>query len=262
MLLPQRREMQRKDCLIKTSDLKEWLHRRLVQRDKLLLVLASFSSPCQIQDIKERAREAGFRIPKSWNPSNSLSRTKGLAIRTPQGWEITETGKQQLRNLGVTRISPATVQVATDLRLELKKIRNNDTRFFVEEAIKCYEAELYRSAVVMSWTAAVAVLHQQIHAKHLSAFNAEAKRVDPSWKEAKTTDDLGRMRESKFLECIAAISLIGKDVKKELQGCLDRRNSCSHPNSYRIAANTTAHHIETLILNVFQKFFLTRHGVE
>jgi hypothetical protein len=157
-----------------------------------------------------------------------------------------------LTNEGDTRISPAVVQVATDLRAELPKIVNTDTRLFVEEAIKCYEAELYRSAIVMSWLAAVDVLHKNVHQHHLAQFNAEAKRVDGRWRDAKTTDDLGRMSEADFLDRIAAISVIGKNVKKELKDCLDRRNGCGHPNSLKIGANTVAHHIEILLLNVFK----------
>jgi hypothetical protein len=62
------------------------------------------------------------------------------------------------------------------------------------------------------------------------------------------------MAEADFLDRIAAISVIGKNVKKELNDCLDRRNGCGHPNSLQIGANTVAHHIEILFLNVFQKF--------
>src|SRR6266404_2338411 len=210
--------------LLSLSDLKSWLHRDLSQRDKLLLLLASLDKSCQIKDIKELAKQAGLRVPAEWNPSASLGRSKGLAIRIPQGWEITEAGKQHLRNLGVTKISPAAVQVATDLRAELSKISNDDTRLFVEEAIKCYEAELYRSAIVMSWLAAVDVLHRFVHQKYLAEFNAEDKRVDSRWREAKTTDDLGRMVEADFLDRIAALSVVGKNVKKELKDCLDLRN--------------------------------------
>lgn len=240
--------------MLASSDLKTWLHRKLSQRDKLILILASFEEPCEIKDLKTRGEEAGFRIPKGWNPSASLGNSNGLAIRTPNGWEITDAGKQHLRNLGVTRISAAAVQVATDLRAELLKIKDNDTRAFVEEAIKCYEAELYRSAIVMSWLAAVDVLHNHVHAKHLTAFNAETKRVDAKWKSAKTTDDLGRMGEADFLDRIAALSVIGKNTKTELKNCLDRRNGCGHPNSLKIGANTVAHHIEILLLNVFKVF--------
>jgi hypothetical protein len=105
--------------LLSSSELKTWLHRELPRLDKLLLTLATFDEPCQIKDLQERAREAGFRLPTNWNPSATLSRSSGLAIRAPKGWEITGAGKQHLRNLGVTRISPSAVQVATDLRAEL-----------------------------------------------------------------------------------------------------------------------------------------------
>jgi hypothetical protein len=157
-------------------------------------------------------------------------------------------------NLGVTRISPAAVQVATDLRAELPRIVNDNTRLFVEEAIKCYEAELYRSAIVMSWLGAIDVLHNYVHQNHLAAFNAEARRIDGRWREARTTDDLGRMKDADFLDRIATISVVGNNVKKELKNCLDRRNGCGHPNSLRIGANTAAHHIEILLLNVFKVF--------
>ena len=242
--------------MLDKAELKTWLHRNLAQIDKLLLILSSFDEPCQVKDMRVRATESGFRMPKTWNPSAPLGRSKGLAIRTPLGWEITDAGKQHLRNLGVTKVGPAAVQVATDLRAELPNIVDPDTRAFVEEAIKCWEAELYRSAIVMSWLAAVDVLHNYVHANHLAAFNAEAKRIDSRWKDAKTTDDIGRMKEADFLDriAVAPVSIIGKNVKKELQDCLDRRKGCGHPNSLSIGANTVAHHIEILLLNVFKKF--------
>ena len=240
--------------MLSLPDLKTWLHSDLGHRDKLLLILASFDSPCQIKGIKERAKEAGFKVPTKWNLSSYLSKSKGLAIRTLEGWEISDRGKQHLRELGVTNISPAADRVATDLRAMIQYIKDEGTRSFVEEAIKCYEFGLYRSAIVMSWIGAVAVLYNHICADHLEAFNREAKRVDSRWKKAKTTDDLSRMGEADFLDRIAAISIIGKDVKRELTSCLGHRNGCSHPNSLEISTNAVASHIEVLLLNVFKKF--------
>jgi len=106
----------------------------------------------------------------------------------------------------------------------------------------------------MSWLAAVHVLHKYVVIKHLAAFNAEAKRVDNKWKEARTSDDLGRMKESDFLDRLVALSIIGANVKKELKNCLDRRNACGHPNSMKLGANTVAHQLEILLLNVFKVF--------
>ncbi|WKL56119.1 hypothetical protein Q1W73_10450 [Asticcacaulis sp. ZE23SCel15] len=240
--------------MLKIDDLKIWLQRDLRQLDKLLLILATFDSPCQLKDIVSAAADAGLRINSSWNPSATLMRSKGLAIRLPDGWEISETGKQHLRNLGVTTMSPAAMKVATDLRLHLVKIRNANTKVFVEEAIKCHEAELYRAAVVMSWLAAVDVLHQEVVTNHLTAFNAEAKRIDAKWKTAKTTDDLGRMGEDDFLNRLAAISVLGKNAKEELLKCLKLRNGAGHPNSLKVGQNMVASHLETLLLNVFEVF--------
>lgn len=255
MLYRHRKNIKRRRRLINISDLKTFLHQKNTKQvDKLLLILASMDKSCQIKEMKDRARVAGLRFPATFNLSESLRNSKGLAIRTPQGWEITDTGKQYLRDHGFTKISPGARQVATELRAHLSTIKDEDTRSFVEEAIKCYEAELYRSAIVMSWIGAVAVLHSHIHAKHMEAFNREAKRMDPKWNEAKTTDDLGKMKENDLLERIATLSLIGKDVKRELKRCLEFRNSCGHPNSLRISSNTAAHHIEILFLNVFKKF--------
>jgi len=201
-----------------------------------------------------RGREAGFRAPERWNVSAILASTKGSAIRTPTGWELAEAGKQHLKTLGVTKTNPAAVHVAADLRELVANVKDDDTRSFVEEAVQCYELEFYRSAVVMSWLAAVHVLKKEVHQAHLAAFNAEAKRIDPKWKAAKTTDDIGLMKEAKFLDRIAAISMIGKNVKDELQKCLKLRNGCGHPSSLKVGPSMVTNHIETLLLNVLQPF--------
>lgn len=240
--------------MLSENDLKDWLHRDLPAKDKLLLVLGTFGGPVGLSEVRDRSAKAGFKIPPKWNPSSILGRTKGLAINVPGGWELSNSGKQYLRNLGVGGVSPAAIQVATDLRLHLSKITDLETRTFVEEAVKCHEAELYRSAVVMSWLAAIAVLHREVLKNHLSSFNAEASSKDPKWKPAKTADDLGRMKEYDFLERICAISVIGKNPKEELQKALKLRNACGHPSSLKIGPNMVASHIETLLLNVFDVF--------
>jgi len=240
--------------LLDVLGLKDWLHRKLPARDKLLLILATFDQPMQLADIRGRSEEAGFKIPKKWNISDVLGKSGGLAIRVPTGWELTDTGKNYLRNLGVTSISPAAIQVAADLRQHLSKVQNVTTRAFVEEAIKCYEAKLYRSAVVMSWIAAIDVLYREVVATHLAAFNAEAKNFNAKWKSAVNEDGLARMGEADFLDRLVPIGVIGKNVKEELTKGLKLRNGCGHPNSLKIGQNTVASHLEILLLNVFEPF--------
>jgi hypothetical protein len=240
--------------LLSEQELKGWLHRDLKQLDKLLLILATFDGPAGLGSIKDRAASAGLKIGSRWNPSSTLGRSKGLAIKVPNGWELTESGKAYLRNLGVSSLSPAAVQVASDLRAHLAKIQNPTTHAFVEEAIKCHEAQLYRSAVVMSWLAAVYVLHRVVVEHHLNGFNTEARRFNDKWKDAVNEDGLGRMGEAHFLDRLSAIGVIGKNQKTELQKALDLRNGCGHPNSLKVGPNVAAAHLELLLLNVFERF--------
>lgn len=239
--------------MLKSNELKDWLHKDLSKLDKVLLVLATQDQPIAVAKINEISEAAGFRAMRKWNVSATLGSSKGRAIRTT-GWELTDAGKLHLRDLGVSTISPAAMQVAVDLRNYLSDITEEQTRVFVEEAIKCHEAELYRSAIVMSWLGAVDVLQKHVHKNHLAAFNAEAKRVNGKWKPANSQDDIGKMGEGDFLDRIEAVSIIGKNVKSQLKGCLDLRNGCGHPNSLKVSVNKSAAHIETLLLNVFQKF--------
>ena len=249
--------MQRRN-LLDSNELKTWLHKELGRLDKLLLILGSFDSAVQLSEIREKAASAGFRIPQKWNESQVLGASKGKAVRAPDGWEITDAGKLHLRNLGVSKVSPAAMQVAVDLRAYLKGISDVQTRDFVEEAIKCHEAALFRSAIVMSWLGAMDVLHKHVHGMHLAAFNAEMTRLTitakKKWKTAVTTDDLGKVPEGEFLDRIEALSIIGKNAKAQLKAALDLRNGCGHPNSLQVGVNKSAAHIETLLQNVFGKF--------
>lgn len=240
--------------MLALDDLKIWLHRRIGRLDKLLLILAALDRPTQVKAIQAAAADAGFREPQKWNVSQYLGASNGFAIRTREGWELTNAGKARLRNLGVAKISLGAMQVAVDLRTHLDRISDTQTKDFVDEAIRCHESELYRSAIVMSWLGAVDVLHRHVFEHHLAAFNAEASRVmGARWKAARSRDDLGKMGESDFLDRIEGLSIIGKNAKAQLRAALDLRNGCGHPNSLKVGVNKSAAHMETLLQNVFER---------
>ena len=113
---------------------------------------------------------------------------------------------------------------------------------------------MLRSAVVLSWVGAISLLYDHVVANNLSDFNTEAHRRNPKWKAAKNKDDLTRMKEHEFLQVLPAISVLGKSVKDELEGCLKFRNGCGHPNGLSIGESRVTGHIESLILNVYSKF--------
>ena len=242
--------------MIEEDHLKDLLHQQNIsQQDTLLLCLGvNVNSPKQVRDIKSLAHNAGLRKVKNWNVSMILKRTDGLAIRTNNGWELTSKGKKRVVTLAGSVINTPIQKIATELRVHLLKINNEQTLAFLDEAIKCYEIKLYRAAVVLTWIGAVSVLYDHVLNNKLNEFNTEAKRRNSKWKTAKNKDDLAQMKEYDFLQNIKAISVIGKSVKDELEICLKFRNGCGHPNSLKAGEARVSAHIETLILNIFSVF--------
>lgn len=228
----------------------------LSKKDRFLLCLAvEVDTPKQVKEIRAIAVRAGFRsAARDRNISSHLSRSKGLAVRAPEGWLLTSAGRDHVQELASGFVKTPKIRVATALHSHLALIQDPQVARFVEEAIGCFERDLYRAAVVLAWVGAVSILHDYVVNNKLQAFNTEARRRDKRWRDAKTRDDLARMKEGHFLDILEAISVLGHSRKLELKNCLDLRNGCGHPNSLRISENRAAAHIEVLMLNVFSCF--------
>lgn len=223
------------------------------RKEKILLILFSTEDNIKVNKIAEIAKSNGFLEIQNWNVSNILSTLKGMAVKLPNGWAITNKGKQYISGLGVVGAGPIQ-NTKPVLRKNLSQISNKHVKQFVEETICALESGLLRSAVVLSWNGAVSILYDEVVNNHISLFNTEARSRFQNWKKASTADDLARMSEYNFLQILESLSIIGKNVKNELEECLKLRNSCSHPSSLRIGEYKVSAHIETLILNVYSKF--------
>lgn len=232
------------------------LNPKLSRLDKILLVLFwDGESPKTLVKIKEIASENGLRESLKWNISDTLGKAKGKAASIKGNWVLTTIGRTHLVELKYLNEKVSHIKNdVKDLRTHFTKITSSHTKSFLEEAIACLEADQKRAAVVFSWIGAVAILYDEVVNNHLNEFNAEALKRDAKWKAAKNSDDLGKMKEFDFLNVLESISVIGKNVKQELQNCLQLRNGCGHPNSLTIGVRKVAAHIEILILNVFSKF--------
>lgn len=243
--------------MLTTDQLKLAVHRPGVTKTDcaLLCVAAAGGSGASIANVRKLALDVGVKGAKKTNFSAHLSSSEDKVFKTPAGWELTPEGRKYIAALAAKglAVSPAATE-AQALRSLLPKLKNADARPFLTEAIVCAEQSLFRAAVVLSWVGALALLHDEAVAKHLPAINTEAAKRDPKWKPAKNSDDLGRLKESVFIEIAASVGMFGKNVRQELEGCLKLRNGCGHPNSLKIGSNKVAAHLETLALNVFAVF--------
>lgn len=223
--------------------------------DRLLICLAVNADVAkEVSAIRNLAEASGLRVIRNWNVSQLLSGSKGMAVRTANGWELTTAGKLRVQTLVGPALQSPVAQVIPHLRALLPRIKNPQVASFIEEAVRCLELGLLRSGVVLSWVGAVAVLYDYVLANHLAAFNAEALKRNPKWKIATTVDDFSRLQEADFLILLESAQVIGKSVKQELEGCLKYRNGAGHPNQLKVGAARATAHVETLIQNVFSVY--------
>jgi hypothetical protein len=226
----------------------------LTRRDKLIAILFSDgNSPKETSDIKRIGINAGLREIEKWNISDTLGKSKGCVTKLKQGWILTKEGFAYAEQ-SIYENPSSTKSIAKGLRPLLPSIKNIESRTFIEEAIKCLEVDAFKAAIVFSWVGAISILYDYVVTNKLTEFNAEAKRRDAKWKNAVTRDDLALMKESDFLDILASLSILGKNVKEHLKTNLNDRNSCGHPSSVVMGKHNVESHIEFLINNVYKKY--------
>jgi hypothetical protein len=243
--------------VLTTEQLKQAVHRKGTTKTDaaLLCVAGNGGKGVSTASVKKLAKEAGVKGAARINFSAHLSSAEDKVFKTPLGWELTDVGRAHVASLAAVglSVSPA-AQEAQALRALLPKLKNQDARLFLTEAVVCAEQSLFRAAVVLSWVGAVAILYDHVVRSALPAFNSEAAKRHQKWKAASSADDLATMKEAHFLEILQAVNAVGKNVKQELDTCLQLRNGCGHPNSLKVGANKVAAHLETLALNVYAVF--------
>jgi hypothetical protein len=161
--------------LLSKNDLENPLNKQgISNQDRLLLCLAlTPMKPRMMSEIRTIGASAGWRGAAKTNLSRYLLRATSLAILVEDGWKLTDLGKVHVAGIAGSGSSPAATVFTQGLRKELVNLLKVDTRDFVEEAIRAAEYGLWRSAVILSWVGAVAVLHEHVVVNRLADFNHE-----------------------------------------------------------------------------------------
>ncbi len=239
--------------------LKELVHQDgLKASDKALIIIGTLSGPIKAEEIRSAARNAGLGFSFVTNLARALSATRGLAILTPEGWELLPKGREHLAKLGIDLGAKPTSHPLVELRRIIAPIAETDAGILAADALACLERGVRRPGVVCAWIGAVKILYDSVvqSKARLKAFNDDAVRRfgANNWKVAKNADDLARMSDANFLVVLESISMIGKNVKSDLEGCLKLRNACGHPTSLKLGEHRAAAHLDTLLNNVYTQF--------
>jgi hypothetical protein len=122
-----------------------------------------------------------------------------------------------------------------------------------QEAFKCIEQGLFRSAIVMAWASFVDFLGDKLGEDNFNKLNKKK-----NWSISNTEDLREKASDSLIIECTVEIKLINNKTAKSLRGLLAKRNECGHPSDYRPGLNDSLGYIDEILkrIELLQKTLL------
>jgi hypothetical protein len=141
---------------------------------------------------------------------------------------------------------PAARNVSAGLRGTLGAIGDPAVKSYLEEAITCFEHNMLRSALIMTWCVAFGLFRSWLFRNHLAQLNAAMS----AWKtpfQITKLDDFQDLTEGTVIDTARKAGLISKEQQKTLKGLLDQRNSFAHPTPKIITPSMTEAYIEAVL---------------
>lgn len=174
-------------------------------------------------------------------------------LKSAGGYRLHVSARQQLdATLGAR---PATVVVRHLLASLSAQLSIGTERVFLEEAIKCFEVEAYRAAIVMTWNLAYDHLCAWVLAGHVAAFNVQMPKTAPKCRLAAiaTRDGFAELKESEVVQICKSAGIVSDNIGKILKERLDRRNIAAHPSTVVFTQVQAEDFILDLVNNVVLK---------
>jgi hypothetical protein len=175
----------------------------------------------------------------------------GRYIKTKNGYVLERSYLKVLQSTHLGR--PAAKNVSASLRGTLSAIGDPTVKSYLEEAISCFEQNLLRSAVIMTWCVSYGLFRAWLYRNHLVTLNTAMG----AWKTPvmiSKLDDFQELTEATVIDTARKIGAITKEQYKTLKQQLDQRNSYAHPTAKVITSSIAEASIETAIGEVLPVF--------
>ena len=152
--------------------------------------------------------------------------------------------------------SPKQVKISKDLEGLLKKVKDQNSKEFLKDALSCYKIGVTRATIIMTWILVINRMQEYIlsHKNKLLDFNNEWIKVNKKNKAVTNLSDFSDIKEEKFIELCRASGIVDNNERKILDQKLGIRNTASHPNSIKIKDSKVIDFVEDLIENILVKF--------
>jgi hypothetical protein len=113
------------------------------------------------------------------------------------------------------------------------------------QGLRCIEHELYRAAHVMVWAAFIDFFHHKLAEDGFSKLRA----ARPKWK-LNSVEDLREQSDFQLIETATEIGFLRTTERRALQGLLNRRNECAHPEDFYPGLNESLGYVSELLKRV------------
>jgi hypothetical protein len=176
---------------------------------------------------------------------------RGHFVKTAGGYVLERAYSKSLQVDYLGR--PASKNISASLRGTLSAIGDPSVRTYLDEAIGCFEHNLLRSAIVMTWCVGYGLFRAWLYRNHLAALNANFG----TWKtpvHIVRLDDFQDLNEGTVIETARKLKLITKEQHKTLKQLLDQRNSYAHPTLKAITPSFSEAYIEAVLRDVIPHF--------
>lgn len=110
------------------------------------------------------------------------------------------------------------------------------------QALRCVENGLFKATHVMAWAAFMDFLHEKLAEDGL----VKLQKARPNWKLT-VLEDLREQSDFHLIEAARDIGFLRKTEQKALQGLLNRRNECAHPEDFYPGLNESLGYLSELI---------------
>lgn len=113
------------------------------------------------------------------------------------------------------------------------------------QALRCIENGLFRAAHVMAWAAFIDFFHNKLAEDGFR----KLKAARPNWKIT-IPEDLREQSDFHLIEGAKDIGFLTKTEQKALQGLLNRRNECAHPEDFYPGLNESLGYLSEVIKRI------------
>jgi len=115
----------------------------------------------------------------------------------------------------------------------------------LRQSLRCVEHELYRAAHVMAWAAFVDFVHEKLGEDSFT----KLRNARPNW-HISCAEDLREHSDHQVIDSLREVGLCRKTEVKALQGLLNTRNECAHPEDYHPGLNEALGYVSQLLRRI------------